>query len=155
MPIRKARAEDITAAIEVGKLILDRSVIQGELNPLYARKAMLRCINDKSMAMWVAERKGKVVGFLMAIKEQHWFSADKYAADICFCIHPTYKGFGSGMVHKFIEWAKSDPKVKDINLAISSGLDTEGRAGQMYQKLGFAQVGGVYSYSEGKSPCQD
>lgn len=148
MAVRLAKPEDITAALELGRFILERSVIKSKVNDLHARKTMLRCMNDKSMSMWVAEHKGKVVGFLMAIKEQEWYSTDKYATDICFCVHPQHGNYAPTLIRRFRKWAKSDPKVTDIFMAISTGLDKDGRAGRMYQKLGFAPVGGMYRYSE-------
>ena len=148
MTVRLAKSDDITAALELGRVTLDRSVINGDLDLLHARRAMLRCINDANMSMWVAEHKGKLVGFLMVIREQHWFSKSRYAADICFCVHPQHGNYAPSMIRKYIKWAKEDERVVDINLAISSGLDQDGRAGRMYQNLGFTPVGGVYSLLE-------
>jgi len=153
MPTRLATPEDITAALKLGRITLERSVIAGDLDELHARRVMLRCINDANMSMWVAEHKGEIVGFLMTIKEQHWFSKARYAADICFCVSPQHGNYAPSIIRKYVKWAKADSRVKDINLAISSGLDQDGRAGQMYQNLGFTNVGGVYSLLE-NTECQ-
>ena len=136
------------AAIELGRLILDKSVIRSTVDDIHARRAMLRCMNDKSMRMWVAEHKGVLVGFMMGIKDQEWYGTDKYATDLCLCFHPQHGNYAPTMIRRFIKWAKSDPKVKDIFMAISTGLDQDGRTGRMYQKLGMQPVGGMYRYSE-------
>lgn len=148
MPVRIAKVQDITDAIEVGKKILTRSTIDAEVYELQARKVMLRAINDANMNIWIAEHDGRIVGFLLTIKEQHWFSRDKYASDICFVLEDSHGNYAAPMIRRFIKWAKSDPKVKDITLGISSGLDQDGRTGRMYQNLGFSPVGGVYSLLE-------
>lgn len=153
MGIRLARAEDITEALEVGRVTLDRSIINAEIYDLQARKLMLRACNDMSMALWVAEHNNKIVGFMLVIKEQHWFSRSKYASDICFCVNPQYGNYAPLMIKRFIKWAKSDPKITDITLGISSGLDLDERAGRMYQNIGFTKVGGIYALLE-ESTCQ-
>lgn len=153
MGVRLATPEDITEAMEVGKRILARSVYGADVFDLQARKVMLRAINDKSMSLWVAEHKGKIVGFFMAIKEQHWFSKKKYAADMCFVMDDQHGNYAAPIIRRFIKWAKSDDKVTDIQLGISSGLDNDGRTGRMYKNLGFTPVGGFYSYLETEQ-CQ-
>lgn len=153
MGVRLATYHDISGAIEVGKRFLVRSVINAEVDEAHARKVMLRAINDASLALWVAEHNGAVVGFLLALKEQQWFSKDKVASDICFVLEDCHGNYARSMVRKFVKWAKEDAKVKDISLGISSGLDQDGRTGRMYQNLGFTPVGGVYSLLE-KTSCQ-
>jgi hypothetical protein len=151
--VRLAEYEDITGAMAVGKTILARSVVDAEVFDLQARKTLLRGISDANMSLWVAEHNNKIVGFFLAIKEQHWFSRDKYASDICFCLEDSHGNYAPSMIRRFIKWAKQDVKVKDITLGISSGLDKDGRTGRMYQNLGFTPVGGIYSLLE-KQPCQ-
>lgn len=153
MGVRLAQPQDIDDAIKVGEKILKRSVYKADLFSLQAKKIMLRAINDASMNLWVAEHNNVIVGFFLAIKEQHWFSRKKYAADMCFVMEDAHGNYAAPIIRRFIKWAKADPKVTDIHLAISSGLDNDGRVGRMYQNLGFTQVGGVYSLLE-KSPCQ-
>jgi hypothetical protein len=145
MGVRLARIDDIPAALEVGRRVLDRSVIDAKLYDLQAKQLMRRCINDAHMNLWVAEHAGNIVGFFMGIKEQHWFSREKYASDISFCVDDRYGNYAPAMIRRFIKWAKQDPKVKDITLAISSGLDKDGRTGRMYQNLGLTHTGGVYA----------
>lgn len=153
MTVRIAKAEDITPALVVGEKILNRSIYEADLFHAQAKQLMLRALNDANMNLWVAEHKGAVVGFFLAIKEPHWFSRKKYATDLCFVLDDQHGNYAASMIRKFIKWAKSDPKVTDIQLAISSGLDKDGRTGRMYQNLGFTPVGGVYALLENK-PCQ-
>jgi len=153
MGVRLARPEDITAALKLGRITLERSTLCAELFDLQARKLMVRACNDLSMGMWVAEHKGEIVGFFMACKEQHWFSRSKYASDICFVVDPKHGNYAPSLIKRFIKWAKSDPKVTDVMLGISSGLDKDERTGRMYQNIGFTKVGGVYSLLE-TPPCQ-
>jgi hypothetical protein len=153
MPVRVATYQDVQGAIDVGKKILARSSINAEVNDLDAKRAMLRSINDANMNLWVAEHDNKIVGFLMVIKECHWFGRDKYASDLCFVVESHHGNYAPTMIKRFIKWAKSDPKVKDISLAISSGLDKDERTGRMYQNLGFTPVGGVYTILSKEDVC--
>lgn len=145
MGIREAKPEDITGALEVGGNTLKRSTYNSTLDPLIARKVMARFINDKTSLMLIAEHEEKIVGFMMCLIEQHWFSKDRYASDLCFCVDPQHGNYAPLMIKRFIKWAKRDHKVKDIMLGISSGLDKDERTGRMYEKLGFSKVGGIYS----------
>ena len=86
----------------------------------------------------------------MAIKEQHWFSKKKYAGDMCFVMDEQHGNYAAPIIRRFVKWAKSDEKVTDIQLGITSGLDNDGRVGRMYENLGFTHVGGVYAYLESK-----
>jgi len=148
LSVRVASFNDVTACITLGAKTLSRSKVNGSVCEMSARRVLLRAINDKSFNLWIAEHEGVIVGFLLAIKEQHWFSKDKYATDICFVLNDGHGNYAASMIKRFIKWAKEDPKVTDIMLGISSGLDQDGRTGRMYQNLGFTPVGGIYSLLE-------
>lgn len=150
--IREANPGDVSQCIELGLETLARSTYQSEADVLIARRTMSRFLMDKSTLMLVAIHDEKVVGFMMCLKEPHWFSKDKYATDLCFVVSPNHGNYAAPMIRRFIKWAKKDPKVKDIMLGISSGLDQDERTGRMYQNLGFTKVGGTYSLI-GAEPC--
>ena len=148
MGVRLATPEDITEAMDVGKRILARSVYGADVFDLQARKFMLRGINDKTMNLWVAEHKGKIVGFMLAAIEQHWFSKKKFACDMCFVMDDQHGNYAPPMIKRYLRWAKQMPNVTDIYLGITSGLDNDGRIGRMYQNLGLTNVGGMYALLE-------
>lgn len=148
MGVRLAIPEDITEAMEVGKRILARSVYGADVFELQARKFMLRAINDKTMQLWVAEHKGKVVGFLMAAVEQHWFSKKKFTCDMGFLVEDHHGNYAPTMVRRYKKWAKLQPNVVDIFIGITSGLDKDGRTARMLENLGFTNIGGTFALLE-------
>ncbi|HDS1207483.1 TPA: GNAT family N-acetyltransferase [Shewanella algae] len=144
--IRTATHADMNAIVSIGKVTLEKSpTYPVTLDDNKARYMVRRCISDRSMEIFVAVVDGEVVGFIMGMMEEHWFSKDCYATDLTFCVLPEHGDQAVWLLRRFIRWAKSFPKVKSILLGVSSGMDADGRIGQLYERHGFTIVGGFYS----------
>lgn len=146
MSVRLAKVEDINQIIELGKKLITRSSIKASVFDAQAKQVIRRAINDANMNVWVADHQGAIVGFLLVVKEQHWFSRDKCAADLCFIVDDKHGNYAASMIRRYVKWAKSDARVTDICLGITSGMDKDGRTGRMYQNLGFTPTGGNFTY---------
>lgn len=144
--IRTATHADLKRILEIGRITLAKAPSYPvEMDDTKVSYMVRRCISDKSMEAFVAVVDGEVVGFLLAMQEEHWFSKDCYATDLTFCVLPEHADQAVWLLRRFIRWAKSFSKVKSILLGVSSGLDTDGRIGQLYQKHGLNLVGGFYN----------
>ena len=143
--IRHGTHADIPAIIKIGQQVIDASKTYS--SPVDKDKAsymLRRAINDRQMALFVAEKAGQVVGFFIGLTDEHWFSKERYATDIGFCVLPEHAEQGVWLLRRFMRWAKS-AGLSSIQLGLSTGLDVDGRTGQMYQAHGFSKVGGIFA----------
>lgn len=144
--IRTATHADLKRILEIGRITLAKAPSYPvEMDDTKASYMVRRCIADRGMEAFVAVVNGEVVGFLLAMQEEHFFSKDCYATDLAFCVLPEYADQAVWLLRRFIRWAKTFPKVKSIMLGVSSGLDADGRIGELYQKHGLSSAGGLYS----------
>ena len=144
--IRLVKHEDIPALVSIGKAVLARSPTyeQVALDANKARYMVRRSMSDKSMDTFVAEVDGQVVGFLVALEEEHWFSKSRYATDLAFLVMPIHAEQAVWLLRRFIRWATGQPKVDMMMMGISSGLDEKGRLAELYKRHGFRDQGGVF-----------
>lgn len=143
--IRLATTNDITTIIELGIELKQSSPYVANINPRKARKNLAFFINSKRCQVLVAEHKGEVIGFIIGGIEDTWFSDEQMVSDVAFYVRPRFRGYGVGLVKRLRAWARTFPKVREITLGVSTGLDVNERTGKMYQHLGLQRVGGIYT----------
>jgi hypothetical protein len=143
--IRTATADDITGMIALARTVLEKSPVLPPMNEQKARRLAYQAINSARMCAFVAERDGKIVGFLLGCTDDYWWGDAQFASDIAFVCHPNHGNYAPGLIRKLEKWAAQFPKVIDVTLGISSGLDKDGRTGRMYQNCGYAHVGGMFT----------
>lgn len=143
--IRNATHNDLSAMLAIGRNTLSNSPSYPvEMDDKKSAYMIRRCISDHSMCAFVTEINGVVVGFILGVQEEHFFSRDSYATDLVFCVEPDYADQAVWLLRRFIRWAKTFPKVKSIMLGISSGMDPNGRLGELYQHHGLKPAGGLF-----------
>lgn len=144
--VRHATMGDMAGIFEVSQDLLEQSVYSDlEMDKPVYRRLISDCINSKkAIAMVVVDGNNDVQGFLFGIVDQIFFTKLKYATDIVTYVKPQYAAQSPIIVKRFIAWGKKWPSVRKIMMGISSGMDTDGRTGQMYERLGLECVGGIY-----------
>lgn len=143
--IRTADHHDLKKILEIGRQTLEAApTYPVKMDDVKASYIVRRCISDRNMEAFVSVVDGEVVGFILAVQEEHFFSKDWYATDMCFCVLPDHVNQAVWLLRRFIRWAKKNPKVKSIMLGVSSGLDVDGRLGQLYEKHGLENAGGLH-----------
>lgn len=148
--IREATINDITAIIELGQDVIKRSpILQSPIEPLKARRFIRQMIASKAHLSLVAEVDNKVVGCLLGLCDEYFYSKDKYATDLAFYVDVQHGNQAPWLLKRFIKWAKTQPRVVHIAMGISTGLDAKGDASRMYQKLGFEVVGNMFTHNLG------
>lgn len=103
-------------------------------------------IGDDDGLVLVAEHQGDIVGGMIAqVMRNHWFAGEPVAYEYGVFIQPEHRGrmMGVTMVKRFVAWAEEKGAAM-IDLAITTGI-TAPRTGAIYEKLGFAKVGAIYS----------
>jgi GNAT superfamily N-acetyltransferase len=145
--IRLAKPEDIHDLINLGVAALKESNHPAKLDRKKTKQMLFNTMllqrKCKTVRIWVSEFEGKIVGLLIGQIDSLFFAKEKFATDLVFYVYPEYRGHGILLIKRFIKWANNDPKVVDITLQQSSGIDIN-RTAKLYTKLGFKQVGGCF-----------
>ena len=148
--IREAVYEDLDAIVALGYEARERSWYRHipPDEPKF-RKLTLRIMTSQQHLALVAERGGMVVGVLLAVSDEIFFSRAKSVTDILTYVRPAAAGDGARMARYLIRWAKARPSVCQIVLSISGDIVDPGRTGSMYESLGLARQGGTFAWYRG------
>lgn len=123
----------------------------GDLSPYYRgiprdRQGMVQtvtqCIASQFGCCLVAENDGRLTGVLLAQAVELWFSKCRTATDLLF--YSEIAGDGFRMAKAYSAWAWSVPRVCEVTMAQSTGLDIE-RTTRLLRLAGFEHVGGVFT----------
>lgn len=143
--IRFGTHSDIPAMLDIGRqVIAEAKTLNCELDTELAAKTIRQALNHRKHAVFVAEKAGIVVGFFIAMQDQFWFSKSHYATDLAFCVAPEHRDQAVWLLRRFIRWCQ-EHRISHIQLGLSTGLDAEGRTGQLYEAHGLKLAGGIYS----------
>lgn len=143
--IRFGTHTDIPAMLDIGRqVIAEAKTLNCELDTELAAKTIRQALNHRKHAVFVADKAGIVVGFFIALQDQFWFSKTHYATDLAFCVAPEHRDQAVWLLRRFIRWCQ-EHRISHIQLGLSTGLDTEGRTGQLYEAHGLKLAGGIYS----------
>ena len=93
----------------------------------------------------VYERNGVIIGAISGVVIDHYFSDAKAAFEFGLYVLPEHRGRLAGyqLAKYYVAWAKSRG-AGHVDMTITTGI-TESQTGKMYQQLGFAHFGSVYS----------
>jgi hypothetical protein len=139
--IREARIPDLPQVLELlGRLHAKlESYVGAPLDRESLVFAFGRCVNDKRCAAFVAEHEGALVGVLLGITQELWFSTAREALDLV--TYSERAGAGPLLVRRFARWAERIPRVVAVSIGQTSGLDDAGRYEQALLGLGFKRIG--------------
>lgn len=145
--IRLGDLPDMGKIVDLGLELLEQSAYTGiKPDALKFRKLVGSMMLSKNGRVWViVDDNDEPQGFLLGMVTELFFSRDKYATDIAVYVREKYRGYAPDMFQQFITWAKSKPRVKEIKLGISSGMDSTERTGKFYESMGFNDAGGLYT----------
>jgi RimJ/RimL family protein N-acetyltransferase len=148
--IRKARTEDAVGIIELIEGVLSE---EGICLPIYSdefvpaiedqRKAIEDIAGSNCDLFLVAEANGKIVGILNTKSNKR----KAYLHDISFGMSVSKEvrgaGIGKALLATFLEWAKTKPELKAINLSV---WKRNKAAIKLYEGFGF-EAWGTRKYS--------
>ena len=83
-----------------------------------------------------------ITGFILGAAVPLWFSRNRSASDIV--TYAESAGDGYKMIKAFVTWAWSIPKVVEVTMAQSSGVEVD-RSGVLYERAGLVRVGNLYT----------
>lgn len=143
--IREATLSDIGALLDLAAFFVPK-VGSATLSERRFRPEIRGLIKSEHTLVLVAEHEDEIVGCLIGQVGRVWYSDDLYATDIAFVVRPEFSGLYAWlMAKKFIRWAKSDKRVVEVTMQISSGFGDTERVGKMYESLGLTSMGGCYT----------
>lgn len=140
MIIRKATFADLSAIVACGaRWHAAGSTYDGiPYNAVIARRTVKRCLTDADARVWVAERDGEVVGFLIGQIGEMPFSHHTSASDLAFVA----QAGGDELVAAFIAWCRLR-RVARIDMA-SSAMRASAVVRRFFRRAGFEEAGGLY-----------
>jgi hypothetical protein len=140
--IRKGRIDDFPRFWELGKRLLEQTPYSRmEIDRASVSKAFGHCVNSALGCCFVAEHGGTLTGVILGVAQDLWWSRSRSASDLIF--YAETPGDGAKLLRAFERWAWSVPRVGDVTVAQSSGIDVD-RTEALYRRHGFRRVGAVY-----------
>ena len=145
MPIRFATVEDIPGMVSLGQrmhaITRFRQFVFDGARVAQALHAALTDGKSRYVCLVAIDSKGKLVGALLAVLEQHMFSSQLTASIMHYDVLPESRmgGWGVRLLRAFEQWAKNR-KVFEISFGINSGTE-QTTVGRFASKMGFEKVG--------------
>ncbi|WP_296443464.1 GNAT family N-acetyltransferase [Rhodoferax sp. UBA5149] len=145
MPIRFATVQDIAALVEGGRRMHAHTRFKAlDYDPVRVAATFRQLIErgqSKYVFMVAEDTAGQMVGALIAVLEQHIFSAQLTASVMHYDVLPEKRmgGYGVRLLKAFEQWCKNR-KVVEINLGINSLTEMD-RVGQFVRKMGYSKTG--------------
>lgn len=146
--IRPATTVDIPRMVALGR------VMHGE-SPVFCRLAfdadksaatIANVIASESGFAYVSEHDGVVIGGMLAMVTQHWFSPDLVACDLALFIDPEYRGGMSAvrLVSAYADWAKGTGAAL-VQMGVMTGVSVDKTEALMH-RLGWHRSGVVMEF---------
>lgn len=143
MTVRLATFEDIPALVQVGLSFHERTPYKHiKVDRQSITKNFAWAISSAQGIVIVEEKGDQVVGFLLGCIQEFWWSRQRLATDLAFVFENGWNSIR--MTKMFIEWARRQPRVAEVTMAVSSGLDPQ-RMAAIYRRAGMQCMGGLYT----------
>ena len=150
MKVYKPEPQEIAKLIELGKDMWAESnfYATGEFDEVavIAFSSYLYTNDDVLVLAVKATEDGGPVGMLVGQKVPYFFAPSKFmAVDHIVYVAPEHRGSSAAvrLLRGFVEWAEAKD-VLELRLGVSTGVNPE-RTGKLYEKLGFANIGGIFT----------
>lgn len=142
--IRFATKEDIPTIIKLGREMHEESNYASLAYSEEKVKALIENLLENGV-IFVAERNGEVIGGIMGMTYQPYFSNEKIASDLGLFLAKSSRGLMTApkLIRMFTNWAEEQPGVKQIRPGISVGGDVEGVT-KLYERCGYKAAGAVF-----------
>ncbi|MDA5520839.1 GNAT family N-acetyltransferase [Yersinia kristensenii] len=144
--IRPATMDDIPALVALGaRMHRESRYASFPFDEDKCSVLAANLINAEFGVVLVVEECSQIVGWVAGGVGEQYFSHERMAFEYGVFIDTAYRGGTAGyrLVKAFIEWAKNHGAVV-INMGITTGVHEE-RTGELYQRLGLARTGSLYS----------
>lgn len=161
MSVRPARFGDIPALYALMEEMHGRSIYRDvdEIDERECKRLFMGCIqrhgqtNEGGCLVLVAERDGKVEGFIIGMLDRLYHVGRKLVAtDLFFYVSERGDPRDAGrLLDEMIAWAAGAKNVVAIRPGITDAIDPDCRARALYERRGFRKAGVIYERSA--RPC--
>ncbi|HDL7723246.1 TPA: GNAT family N-acetyltransferase [Yersinia enterocolitica] len=144
--IRPATIDDIPALVALGaRMHRESRYVTFSFDEDKCAALAVSLINAEFGVVLVVEESDQLVGWVAGGIGEQYFSHERMAFEYGVFIAMEHRGGTAGyrLVKAFIEWAKNHG-ARVINMGITTGVHEE-RTGELYQRLGLARTGSLYS----------
>lgn len=146
--IRKATLDDAHEIVALGYFMAKESPEYRDkgydFNKLYGLFNMLVTNNH---IVLVVEKETKIVGFLVTMTAEYFFSQDKYVTELAVYLAPEHR-HGMDFI-KMVRMFEREAAAQGIP-TIKMGVSTGNEVGELYSRIGYTQTGTVYQKTLGK-----
>lgn len=136
--IERAKIEDFDEFY----VLIEEMIAEAEFAKAKAdKKKVFKLFNSPDVAVFVAKKDSKNVGFISAFKGEYFFSSKKRIDDLGFYVKPEFRGtrVAVRLIKELENWAK-DQGVFDIYLGQTTAINME-KTKDFYSRLGYQTVG--------------
>ena len=146
--IRQATKADIDPMIELAREMWTESRYKekGNLDTEKLTELANILIDHKSGIIFVYEVAENIVGMFLGLVEEQFFNRTLKAVDLALYVCPEHRSatIGAKLIQQYVQQAK---ELGAIDIVIANSTDINQRqVCQLYEAVGFKQVGGVYVY---------
>lgn len=122
---------------------------QLKINKRKVQHTLLAAMDDRKSFLYVAEKDGAIIGFMLAQIDTLWCSDDESATDLMFYVKPSQQyntAFAAkALLKTFDTWWRKFPKCREAVLANSSGRDDNQQTSRLYSVLGYISDGAIHT----------
>ncbi|CNG65667.1 GNAT family N-acetyltransferase [Yersinia intermedia] len=144
--IRPATIDDIPALVALGaRMHRESRYVTFSFDEDKCTTLATNLINAEFGVVLAVEEGDQLIGWVAGGIGEQYFSHERMAFEYGVFIDTAHRGGTAGyrLVKAFIDWAKSHGAAV-INMGITTGVHEE-RTGELYQRLGLARTGSLYS----------
>lgn len=147
MIVRLARITDVSDILAFAKEALTRTNYRGfPFNAVIARRTLKRAMTDPNARVWVAERGGRIVGFLIGEIGEMPMTHFTSATDLAFLADAG----GDLLLDAFVHWCILR-KVARIDMGVSAGPARDAVMRRAMRIKGFELSGSMFHVHLGDS----
>jgi len=145
MIIRTLKIEDLDECIEIGRMMHAESVYH--VHPFSEDRLKFLsdlCLTNENYICLIAEHNDHIIGLMVGISGQNFFSETKFAADLALYVVPKHRGSMAAirLVIEFTKWAQS-VGCQELRCGITTGINDE-VGSKLYKRFGFEYSGPLY-----------
>lgn len=153
--MRLARTTDVFGMVDLLVEQHARSIYFGsvKVDPVFARRLLAQAIQrnggktDGSTFVAVIDNEaGEIEAFIVGVLSRVYHIGNKLCAQDMFLVATDGAPplASRRLLAAYIEWARGNPGVHEINLSHTDALPEGERMGPLYERMGFQRCGGIY-----------
>lgn len=144
--IRAATLDDMPDMLRLGALMHAESRYASmTFAPEVLAETIAQLIASPYGFAWVAIRKGRTVGVMLAGVGAQWFSRELTTFEYGVYVEPDCRGgmLGISLIKSYKKWALS-VGARIVQGGVTANIE-DGAAGKIYERIGFDKIGSLYA----------